>query len=165
MSVYYVRSPASGMVKIGFATDARARFSKIQTDTPEKLILAAIEEGGKDVENDRHVDFASLRVRGEWFRYEGALARHVDSLPRIPERPRKIAGSGPLGAWLARQGLTTGEFADIVGTTSATISRICNGIHFPRRDLMLAIVEATNWEVDANALFGLSRPVEMSAAA
>lgn len=166
MSVYYVRSPASGLVKIGHAADARQRFNKIQSDCPDTLVLVAIEDGGVELEAARHAEFASLRARGEWFRDVLDLRAHIDSLPAFIAPSRKIAVSGPLGAWLAENNLTTNEFAAIVGTTGATISRVCNGIQFPRRDLMLAIVEATNWEVDANALIGLpDKPALHSVAA
>lgn len=165
MSVYYVRSPASGLVKIGFATDARHRFSKIQTDCPDTLILAAVEDGGEDVEAMRHSEFSALRVRGEWFRDEGDLASHIDALPGVVAPIRRIAESGALGAWIAKNGITLGEFAEMVGTTQATISRVCNGVNFPRRDLMLAIVEATDWEVDANALLNVpAKPIRALAA-
>lgn len=165
MTVYYVRSPAFGMVKIGYAENARLRFSKIQSDCPDTLILAAIEDGNEDLEADRHAQFADLRIRGEWFSDEGALRDHIESLPAVLSPPRKIAGNGPLGSWIAAQGMTLNDFALIVGTTQATISRVCCGIQMPRRDLMVAIFEATDGAVDANVLFGIEPKLPMSAAA
>lgn len=165
MSVYYVRSRVSGLVKIGYAADARKRFHKIQSDSPEELILAAIEDGDEAIERERHLQFAALRVRGEWFHDFGDLSRHIDSLPRPLEPARKIAASGPLGAWIASRGMTLDTFASLVGTTQATVSRVCNGVAFPRRELMLAIIEATDWEVDANDLLGISPPIARQSAA
>ncbi len=158
MSVYYVRAPLSGTVKIGFAADARSRFSKIQSDSSERLVLVAVEVGDVGDERARHAQFAEFRVRGEWFRDEGALRDHVDSLPRFTPPPRKIAGGSALGEWIVCNGMTLEEFADRVGSTAATISRICNGAQFPRRDLLIAIVNETNWAVDANAIAGLKPP-------
>ncbi len=165
MSVYYVRSPASGLVKIGFAADARQRFSKIQSDCPDTLVLVAVEDGDMETESARHAQFAEFRARGEWFRDEGALRDHVDALPGHITPPRKITGNGPLGKWIAENGMTLNDFAEIVGTTQATISRVCNGVQFPRRELMLAIVEATDWAVDANALLGIEQPAAQASAA
>lgn len=158
MTVYYVRAPSPKLVKIGFAADARKRFSKMQTDSAYLLILAAVEDGGREVEAERHEQFKSFWFRGEWFRDEGELASHIDALPRPAVPARKAVGQSALGIWLAARRMTLAEFASLVGTTEASISRICNGVQFPRRDLMLAIIEATNWEVDANALLGVERP-------
>lgn len=164
MSVYYVRAPSSGLVKIGFAKDALRRFSKIQSDSADALVLFAVEDGDFETERGRHAQFAAYRVRGEWFRDEGILRDHIDRLPRFLRPTPKVAGSGPLGKWIAKKGMTLGEFAALVGTSQGTISRICRGQHFPRRDLLLAIVNATDWAVDANALAGLTPPSPCEAA-
>lgn len=89
MSVYYVLAPDLGMVKIGFATEPKARFSKIQSDSPVRLLLIRIEDGDEATEAARHVEFAAHRQRGEWFRYQGALLNHVEALPPIPEKTAK----------------------------------------------------------------------------
>lgn len=154
MSVYYVSAPEIGMVKIGYAENPAHRFSKMQVDSPTRLILVAIEPGGEAIENARHRQFASCRARGEWFRHEDKLAEHIRSLPPYA-RPQREALPGALGAWLRRNNHTLASFAVLVSSTEATISRICAGKQFPRRDVMLRIVEATNWEVDANALLSI----------
>jgi hypothetical protein len=71
--VYYAR--LGNRCKIGWSTNVRRRMISIQ---PEELL--AIELGGPDVEAERHEQFAALRVVGEWFRYEGSLVDHVESL-------------------------------------------------------------------------------------
>lgn len=46
-------------------------------------------------------------------------------------------------------------FADAVGTTTATISRVADGIVVPRKALMERIYEATSGLVTPNDLVGL----------
>ena len=159
MSVYYVRSVSDGLVKIGYAGDAKQRFSKIQSDSPAELELVAVEDGSVELEADRHCQFASLRVRGEWFREEGPLAEFIDALPRFKHRRRrKIHEASPLGAWIVQSGHTLASFGELVGSNQTTISRVVNGVHVPRKDLFLAIIEATDWEVDAHDILGFERP-------
>jgi hypothetical protein len=129
MSVYYVLAPDLGMVKIGFAKHARNRFSKIQSDSPTRLVLAAIEEGGEAVEAERHAQFARYRQRGEWFRCEGALAKHVERIPAAPVREKSLN-------------------ARIValGISKAHASQIIHGKHSPSLSLAVAIWRATGWK-------------------
>jgi hypothetical protein len=154
VSVYYVHAPETGLVKIGFARDALNRFTKMQVDSPTRLILLAVEDGSAELENARHREFAVYRVRGEWFRLEGALADHVAALPPFVRPPRKPL-DGALGTWLRKNGQTLSSFAERIDTSEATLSRICCGKQFPRRAMMLRIIEATDWQVDANALLGI----------
>lgn len=155
MSVYYVHAPDTGLVKIGFAENPVSRLSKMQVDSPTRLVLLAIEDGGKPLERQRHQQFSDLRARGEWFRHAADLSAHIASLPPHIKPARKSRLTGALGKWLAAHDHTLESFAKIAGTTQATLSRVCDGKQFPRRELMLRIVEATNWEVDANSLLGI----------
>lgn len=154
MSVYYVLAPDLGMVKIGYAKSPILRFSKIQSDSPTRLILVAVEEGGKEVEARIHARFARHRARAEWFRHDGDLADYIASLPPFVRAPKRKL-TGPLGEWIVRNGHTLTSFAAIIGTTEATLSRVCLGRNIPRRELMVRIWQETNGEVDANALFAL----------
>lgn len=165
MSVYFVHAPETGLVKIGFAENPIARLGKMQVDSPSRLILLAIEHGGKAREAQLHEQFTDLRARGEWFRFAEGLAEYVGTLPPFvkPQAARKIGG--PLGCWMVANGHTLATFANLIGTTEASLSRVCSGKQLPRRDLLLRIVEATDWEVDANALLGVPpRPTKADAA-
>lgn len=152
MSVYYVVAPDLNLVKIGFALHPEFRMSKLRSDSPVKLVLYCVEEGDKTLEAERHREFANFRVNGEWFAFQGKLRGFINGLPRFVETKKRKALRGPLGEWIVRKGHTLESFAELAGTTQATLSRICDGKQFPRRDLMLAIIKATDWEVDANAL-------------
>ena len=60
-----------------------------------------------------------------------------------------------LNDFLEADGTSMGQFAQMVGTTTATISRIADRIVVPRRDLMQRIYEATEGAVTPNDLVGL----------
>lgn len=75
--VYYAR--LGNRVKIGYTANLTNRMANIQ---PEQLL--ATERGGPKLEAERHGQFASLRVVGEWFRYEQPLIDHVTALPPTP---------------------------------------------------------------------------------
>jgi len=75
LRVYYAR--LGNRCKIGWTADLKRRMAEIQ---PEELLVT--EPGGPDQETKRHAQFAELHVVGEWFRYEGALVKHVESLRR-----------------------------------------------------------------------------------
>lgn len=155
MSVYYIRAPEAGLVKIGFAEQPWRRLSKMQVDSPTRLMLVAFEEGGRPLESARHRQFEEFRRRGEWFEHAGALAAHIAALPPAQEPLRSGKIGGPLGDWIKANGHTLTSFADLVGSSQAALSRVCAGKQFPRRELMVRIMQATNGVVDANALIGI----------
>lgn len=59
-----------------------------------------------------------------------------------------------LNDFLSRHNLSMSRFARLVGTTTATISRIADASVMPRRPLILRIYEATDGLVTANDLAG-----------
>lgn len=126
MSVYYVLAPDLAMVKIGFAENAAKRFSKIQSDSPARLVLVAVEEGGEELEAARHGQFAALRQRGEWFRFDGSLLEHVAALGPIP------AKSPSLNARLMG-----------VGISHSYASMILSGARTPPLPLAIRIFQQT----------------------
>lgn len=71
--VYYMR--IGERVKIGTTTNLKKRMASIG---PEELL--ATEPGWYDLEKQRHAQFTHYRVKGEWFRYEGAVKQHVMEL-------------------------------------------------------------------------------------
>lgn len=60
-----------------------------------------------------------------------------------------------LNDFLISKGISMAAFADTVGTTTATISRVSDSIVIPRRDLMRRIHEASGGLVTPNDLVGL----------
>jgi hypothetical protein len=154
VSVYYIHSPELGLVKIGFTSDAAKRLSQVRVHSPARLVMLAVEDGGKGVEAQRHRAFADLRVRGEWFRFEGALKAHIEALAPYQEGGRK-QHPGALGAWISEHGHTLESFGKLIGTCPATVSRICSGKMSPA-SFVRQIHEVASGDIDANALFGLS---------
>lgn len=71
--VYYLRFDAR--VKIGTSVRPRQRLAAIRHDE-----LLAFEPGGRDLEQQRHREFAEFREGGEWFTLRGAVAAHIDIL-------------------------------------------------------------------------------------
>jgi hypothetical protein len=72
--VYVIQSGA--FVKIGYCErDPIRRLEKLQVGNPITLILLALLEGGREVENSWHLRFDKMRVRGEWFRLEPKLLK------------------------------------------------------------------------------------------
>jgi hypothetical protein len=85
--VYLVQCSATGLVKIGMAADVMARVRDMQTGSSSELVPLLDVAGGRDLERELHLNFASKRVRGEWFRLTDddvagvlmdAAARHFD---------------------------------------------------------------------------------------
>lgn len=129
MSVYYIHAPAVGCVKIGFSTNVRARFGKIQADSPVDLVLLATEDGGVEIESLRHRQFARHHVRGEWYRYADDLIAHIKSFaPYIPQKRvslnKKLVGAG---------------------LSQSYASQIIGGKRKPPRSLAIHILRTTGW--------------------
>lgn len=80
--VYLVRCGV--FVKIGFTGDVLTRLLTMQTGTPFHLELLASFPGTERHEAELHAQFASLRERGEWFRYEGDLLGYINSIRHAP---------------------------------------------------------------------------------
>lgn len=83
-AAYFIRCDTTGRIKIGYATDVRARFFSIQcgNSTPVTM-LAAIPDHG-DVEHLVHAHFIGAHSHGEWFHSTPELLAFVASLPPFP---------------------------------------------------------------------------------
>jgi hypothetical protein len=64
-------------VKIGKSGYVEGRIKGLQTSAPEKIELYFVLDEDRVAESDFHKKFADLRVSGEWFRREGALAEFI----------------------------------------------------------------------------------------
>ncbi len=71
--MYYLRW--SDRIKIGTSHRPRQRLAAIRYEE-----LLAFERGGRDLEQQRHREFADLREGGEWFRADIRLQRHAAAL-------------------------------------------------------------------------------------
>lgn len=70
MNTYLIYSPTTKLVKIGRSTNVAARLKALSTASGGALKLLGVL--GKNIESALHRQYASCRVRGEWFRLEQA---------------------------------------------------------------------------------------------
>lgn len=78
--VYFIAPEDRPVVKIGKANNIKSRIRELQTGSADRLRLLAAIQGDERQEQQLHRRFAGLRLQGEWFRLEGALAEYVDQL-------------------------------------------------------------------------------------
>jgi hypothetical protein len=75
MSVYFIQAKDGGPIKIGYASDARARLRQLQTSHHRRLVLRrVIKSGTPENERELHARFAAHRLVGEWFRADPEVA-------------------------------------------------------------------------------------------
>lgn len=128
--IYFVTAREVGRVKIGFSASPWRRLNKLQSDSPVALVLERTMQGEFQDEAALHKRFSPDRVCGEWFALTSEIEAFMADLPK-PVRQRavaaRIASKGALGAWLTDRSLPLASFADAIGTTAATVSRIVSG--------------------------------------
>lgn len=71
--VYFVLCRDKDAVKIGFTNNLQARLRHMQTGNPSELELLAAIPGSMVQEKALHRKLAIYRLKGEWFRHEGAV--------------------------------------------------------------------------------------------
>ncbi len=84
-SVYFILDAKSNAVKIGTSHSVEERMIDIQVGNPNKLrVIAVIPQGDSEqgnIEKELHGKFKHLRMRGEWFKYDGELKSFIKNLP------------------------------------------------------------------------------------
>ena len=75
--VYFVRSPATGLIKIGSSNDPHARVAALRTASGCELELLATMPGDFEQEFALHERFATSRRFGEWFEATDELMRYI----------------------------------------------------------------------------------------
>lgn len=78
--VVYFIGPHDGPVKVGFATDLRARFRHLRYMSPSPLHIWGYVAGSMDLEKAYHMRFAASRRHGEWFDRTAGLAAEISRL-------------------------------------------------------------------------------------
>jgi hypothetical protein len=80
--LYFVESQCQEkFIKIGIASNIHERLSKLQISTPYELKLLKLVKDAAHLEREIHKEFASSRVRGEWFSRSPALLELINSFP------------------------------------------------------------------------------------
>ena len=81
--VYFMRVNGRGPVKIGFSVNVAQRLSNHGVSNSGKPVLVGSMHGTKTTERRMHNKYGDLHIRGEWFKYTGALKAFVEALPQI----------------------------------------------------------------------------------
>lgn len=120
--VYFIRAGDDGPIKIGRAVYPRRRMSELQVSHHETLTILAIMPGGEDVEASLHRQFASLSLRGEWFRADAVLLAFIEEARRehsqvLPEPPRPSMDE----AWAAMSAAREADLRHLIASTVGTI--------------------------------------------
>jgi hypothetical protein len=101
--VYFVRAGAA--IKIGRTANLAARLRALATASAVPLELLAAVPGGREREVREHRGWRHLRLRGEWFRPDGALVRYARGQGAGPARrlrprpPRRRSCGGRWRRW------------------------------------------------------------------
>lgn len=91
--VYYVMT-GPNTVKIGYTSDLRQRLNSLRT---ELQYVVALEIGGRELEKERHQQFAMQRIgRKEDFTLNEALKQHIDQLQTKRDELIALATTYPL---------------------------------------------------------------------
>lgn len=64
--IYFVRRPDGGPIKIGTTVRLSSRIKQLRDEYGDLIVLAVL-DGGRDVEQALHDRFAHLGRAGEWF--------------------------------------------------------------------------------------------------
>jgi hypothetical protein len=101
--VYAIERADDEAVKIGWSYNPYKRLGVLRSTLKKELRLLGFEPGGRDREMKLHRQFRYWRIKGEWFRNEGAVERFVNSISIGGEQPDHclaIPMSEKMHSWL-----------------------------------------------------------------
>lgn len=76
--VYVIGTADPKAVKIGKSGNIEERLKAIQSNNHERLFVHSILDDDPEKETSYHERFSSLRIHGEWFKYEGELKKLIE---------------------------------------------------------------------------------------
>lgn len=92
--IYFVRSIATGLIKIGHSSDVQRRMPELLREHGPMELLSVL-YGSAQTERAHHVHFAALNAHGEWFTPGAQLLSYIASLPsQEPPGPVRPMGLG-----------------------------------------------------------------------
>lgn len=99
--VYFVRSKASGLIKIGTSRRLGTRVAALRGEAGSEVELLGVVQGGLDTEDDIHAMFQQHRVKGEWFKPHAELMAHiaVHAAPGLSQIRLEIPRKRPRRYW------------------------------------------------------------------
>lgn len=84
MPVYFLRSGDAGPVKIGLASNVKARIAVLQTGHPARLNVLREVAGDSQTEAYFHRLYAADQLHGEWFSFIPSMLS--DEAPQFPAK-------------------------------------------------------------------------------
>lgn len=128
-AAYFVQAGEAGPVKIGTARDPQKRLRILQCAHSEDLRLRLVVPEADEA--CFHHRFSHLRIRGEWFRFEGTLqallcspdpkAGMGDLVPQRPACERHLVDA------IKALGAKQRDLAREAGMSESRLSRVVNG--------------------------------------
>lgn len=79
LKIYFVQN--GDAVKIGVSKNPEQRMSELSVSSNGAIQLLAVLDGGHGDEKEFHRKFSRYLIRGEWFKYQGELAKFIATLP------------------------------------------------------------------------------------
>jgi antitoxin component HigA of HigAB toxin-antitoxin module len=118
----------------------------MQACSPVALEVAAVFDGGSELEARLHSAHAEFRLHGEWF--DVPLADVLAAAEDAPEdRPSPPPPNSALHRYLAENGISRADFAANAGVTLATVSRWISGHRLPPLDKAKEVFTLTDGAV------------------
>lgn len=95
--VYFIQGDPGTPIKIGFSAwaEIKYRISNLQSGNPQTLRLLCAAPGDRYWEKALHHEFATDRVRGEWFACSDKLLALVETLSKGATLFDALAKQGP----------------------------------------------------------------------
>lgn len=147
----YAIGDGEGRVKIGWSGDPIRRLRGIQTGCPQNAKLIGMVRATKSQESQAHKLLARWHIKGDWFRFEGAVAVFVGMLPLAG--PRAVAIESNPRIWRRNNGLTLADVAIAIGISgnnpSATYARYERGLNAAPAKIVEAIMHLSAGAVTA----------------
>jgi hypothetical protein len=83
--IYFIQVGDAGPIKIGTSANPVGRLRNAQVNNHEQLRLLAVHRTHPHFERDLHQDFATDRIRGEWYRPVPGLIRAIEECAEGPD--------------------------------------------------------------------------------
>jgi hypothetical protein len=94
--IYYIACTATERMKIGYTRgEPEVRLKQLQTGSASTLRLIACHQGSPESERRLHEQFASDRIRGEWFNTSDALREHISLVIWFSAAEFAVSGEAP----------------------------------------------------------------------
>ena len=77
--IYFIQEdePGRDRIKIGYTINVYRRIENLESCSPSKLKCVLYFPGCRKTEKYYHEKFQNMRIRSEWFRFEGELKSFV----------------------------------------------------------------------------------------